>query len=305
MAGPALVFDRDFDPAYGRAVEIVPGIRRLTARNPGPYTFRGTNVHLIGTDPVVVVDPGPDDPATRAEILAAVGGARISHVLVTHTHRDHSPGARPLADVTGALVVGCGPHVAARDLHLGEESTLDASADPAHAPDRRLADGERLETPAAAFLALATPGHTANHLSFAIEGAGHVLTGDHVMAWSTSIVAPPDGSMAAYMASLDRLEARPETDYLPGHGGPVRDGHRFLAGLRAHRAAREAAVLAALCAGAATIPEIVAIVYVDTDRRLWGAAGLSVFAQLEWLVAKGMVATMGEPRLDGRFAPVG
>lgn len=303
MTGPALVFDRTFDPAYGTAVEIAPGVRRLTARNPGGYTFHGTNVYLIGTDPLVVVDPGPDDAETRAAILAAADGARISHVLVTHTHRDHSPGAAPLAAATGAAVVGSAPHVFARDLHLGEANPLDASADLDYRPDLVLADDQRLETPAAAFHPIATPGHTANHLSFAIEGSGLLLSGDHVMAWSTSIVAPPDGSMADYMASLDRFAARPETVYLPGHGAPVRDGHAFVDGLRAHRMAREAAVYAALETGAETIPEIVATVYVDTDRKLWRAAGLSVFAQLEWLVAKGRVSTEGAPLLTGRYRP--
>ena len=307
MAAP-LVFDRAFDPNHGRAVEIAPGIRRLTARNAGGYTFHGTNVYLIGTDPLVVVDPGPGDETTTAEILAAAGGARIGHVLVTHTHRDHSPGAAVIARLTGAEVVGAGPHQPARDLHLGEASTLDASADLDHRPDRLLADGDTLVAPAGRFTAIASPGHTATHLCFALDGAGEgaglILSGDHVMAWSTSIVAPPDGAMADYMASLDRLAARPERLYLPGHGGPVRDAPAFVAGLKAHREAREAAVLSALSAGAETVAEVVERVYVDTDRRLFAAAGLSVFAQLEWLVAKGAVETEGPPRLTGRYRPV-
>lgn len=299
----ALAFDRTFDPAYGTAVEVAPGVRRITANNPGGYTFRGTNTYLVGTGPVVVIDPGPDDAAHLAAIEAAAGG-RISHVLVTHTHRDHSPGATPLARRTGAVLAGCAPHAFSRPLREGETTGLDASSDPDFVADVTLGDGEGLDTPAGRFVAIATPGHTANHLSFAIEGEDLLFSGDHVMAWSTSIVAPPDGRMADYMASLDRLAARPETVYHSGHGGPVRDAQAFVEGLKAHRLARESAVLAALQAGDATIPEIVARVYQDTDRSLWAAAGLSVFAQVEWLVEKGAVATEGEALLSGRYRAI-
>lgn len=298
-------FDRRFDPAYGTAVEIAPGIRRLTARNPGSFTFHGTNTYLLGTRALVVVDPGPDDPAHRAAILAAAGGAPIREILVTHTHRDHSPGAAALGAATGAAVLGCGPHRHARALHLGEANPLDASADTAYAPDRALADGETVATAAGAITAVATPGHAANHLCFALDGGAFLLSGDHVMAWSTTIVAPPDGAMADYMASLDRLAARPETVYLPGHGGPVRDARAFVASLKAHRLAREAAVAAELSAGPADVAAIVRRVYADTDPKLWPAAALSVFAQLEWLVEKGRVVTDGEPVLDGTYRAAG
>ncbi|WP_181705826.1 MBL fold metallo-hydrolase [Chthonobacter rhizosphaerae] len=296
-----LVFDRSFDPAYGTAVEIVPGLRRLTARNPGGYTFHGTNTYLVGTNALTVIDPGPEDEAHVADILKAAGGAPITHVLVTHTHRDHSPATRLLKDRTGALVLGAGPHRPARAMLDGEAGALDASADFLFAADRELADGDVAETPAGRFRAIATPGHTVNHLAFALEDSGHLFSGDHVMGWSTSIVAPPDGAMADYMASLDRIAAAPETRYLPGHGGAVEDGPGFVAGLRAHRLAREAAVLAAVAAGAGTVRAIVETVYRDTDPKLWGAAGLSVFAQLEWLVEKGMVTTDGPARLHGAY----
>ncbi len=299
----SLAFDRQFDPAYGKAVEIAPGLRRLTARNPGNFTFRGTNTYLLGTDALVVVDPGPDDAEHRAAILAAAGGAPIREILVTHTHRDHSPGAAPLAAVTGAAVLGAAPHHAARSLHLGETAALDASADLAYRPDRVLGDDETVATAAGSVTAIATPGHTANHLCFALDGMDLLISGDHVMGWSTSIVAPPDGSMADYMASLDRLADRPETTYLPGHGGVLGDAKPFLAGLKAHRFAREAAVASAIAAGASDIPAIVRAVYADTDPALWPAAGLSVFAQLEWLVAKGAILTDGPPRLVGRYRP--
>jgi glyoxylase-like metal-dependent hydrolase (beta-lactamase superfamily II) len=300
-----LTFNRSFDPTHGTPVEIAPGIRRLTAPNPGAYTFHGTNTYLVGTDRLVIIDPGPDDPAHLAAILHAAAGASVTHILVTHTHRDHSPAARPLAAATNASILGAAPHVFARPLHLGETNPLDAAADLDHRPDQPLADGETLAAPAGRFIAVATPGHAANHLAFALEGSGHLFSGDHVMAWSTSIVAPPDGSMADYMASLDRVAARPESIYLPGHGGPVHDAASFVEGLKAHRHAREAAVLAALARGARTIPEIVRDVYTDVDPKLWPAAGLSVFAQLEWLVQKGRVATPDDPRLDGRYEIAG
>lgn len=303
MAAP-LVFDRAFDPAYGTAVEVAPGIRRLTARNAGGYTFHGTNTFLVGTDRLTVIDPGPDDDRHLADILSAAGGAPITHILVTHTHRDHSPAALPLQRRTGAALLGAAAHATARQPHATEVGSLDASSDFDYRPDQVLEDGAVAETPAGRFRALATPGHTANHLAFALEDSGHLFSGDHVMGWSTSIVAPPDGAMAAYMASLDRIQAAAETRYLPGHGNPVDDGPAFVEGLRAHRLAREAAVLAAVAAGAATIRAIVEAVYRDTDPKLFAAAGLSVFAQLEWLVEKGAVATDGPPRLDGRYAVI-
>lgn len=297
-----LVHDVEFDPAYGIAVEIRPGIRRLTARNPGPFTFHGTNTYLIGTSDLTVVDPGPQDEEHIAAILKAADGARISTILVSHTHKDHSPAAPVLAARTGAKVLGCTPHRSARELALGEINALDASADTEFRADEELADGAELALSAGRFVVVATPGHTANHLSFAVPDENLLFSADHVMAWSTSIVAPPDGSMQAYLDSLDRLSARAETVYLPGHGAPVQDALAYVSALKEHRLRREASVLAVLTATPLTIPQIVDAVYLGLDPSLKVAAALSVFAQLERLIELGHVRIGDGSGLSGTYA---
>jgi len=296
-------FDMSFSPEYGQAVEVAPGVRRLTANNPGPFTFHGTNTYLVGTDTLAVIDPGPDDDAHLAAILAAADGRPISHILVSHTHRDHSPLAARLKAATGAVTAGEGPHRPARPLRLGEINALDASADTAFAPDLVLADGARVAGDGWTIETVLTPGHAANHAAFALAGTGILFSADHVMAWSTTIVAPPDGAMADYMASLDRLLARDDRFYLPGHGGPVRDPQPFLRGLKAHRKMRERAILERIQGGDRTIGEMVAAIYRDTDPRLHGAAALSVLAHLEDLAGRGAITVDGEVALNGVFAP--
>ncbi len=276
-------------------------MRRLVAPNGGPFTFTGTCSYVVGHGKVVIIDPGPDNPAHIAALLDAVKGETVSHILVTHTHRDHSPAAPALRAATGAPVTGCAPHHPARALALGEVAMLDAANDLAYAPDLVLADGEVLEAAGFELMALATPGHTMNHLCFVLPLENTLFSGDHVMAWSTSIVAPPDGSMAAYMASLDRLRGRAEAIYWPGHGGPVNDPQRFVRGLATHRRQRESSILARLAAGDRRIPQIVAAIYEGLDPRLKGAAGLSVFAHLEDLVARGLARSEGEPGLSAIF----
>lgn len=300
-------FDRQFDAVPGIADAVAPGVTRILAPNPGPFTFTGTCSYLVGTHSLVLIDPGPDDASHVAAVLRTVAGRPVSHILLTHTHRDHCGALPALKATTGAQVLAEGPHRASRALHVGEVNVLDAAADLDFRPDAALADGAVLETAAGRFTALATPGHTANHMAFVLEhpereGGGLIFVGDHVMAWSTSIVAPPDGSMGAYMASLRRLGARPETLYLPGHGGPVRDGPAFVARYLRHREARETTILRALSRGTLTIPEIVRISYIGLDPRLAGAAGLSTLAHLEDLVARGVVTTDGPARVDGRYA---
>jgi hydroxyacylglutathione hydrolase len=297
----AIAFDRAFEPNYERAVAVAPGVRRVTARNPGPFTFRGTNSYIVGEKEVAVIDPGPDDEAHIRALLAATAGERISRILVTHTHRDHSGGAAKLKETTGATTAGGGPHRPARPLRDGEFGGLDAAADTAFRPDIILADRDTIEGDGWRLTAVATPGHTANHLAFALAGTDLLFSGDHVMAWSTTIVAPPDGAMADYMASLDRLLARSERRYFPGHGGPVVDAPAHVAALKRHRLAREGAILAQLAAGDRVIGQIVAAVYTDTDPVLHPAAGLSVLAHLEDLVERGKVASDGVPRLGGVF----
>lgn len=298
-----LVHDLDFDPRYGEAVAVAPGVARVTAENPGPFTFAGTNTYLVGEDELVVIDPGPDDPRHHAALLEAIGGRAVRRILLTHTHRDHSGGLARLVAATGAEVLAEGPHRPARPLAADEANPLDAAADTAFAPDTRLVHGSRIALAGGdALEAVATPGHAANHLAFAHAGSGVLFSGDHVMAWSTTIVAPPDGAMADYMASLDRLLARRDARYLPGHGGPVDNPAEYVAALKAHRLARERAILERLASGDTRIPEIVGRLYADVDPRLHGAAGLSVLAHLEDLVARGLVVVEPAPRIRARFA---
>ncbi len=298
----ALKFDRTFDPRYGEAVEVAPNVRRLTAANSGPFTFTGTNSFIIGQGRVAILDPGPDDPGHARALLDAVAGERVEAILVSHTHRDHSPGARHLRDATEAPVLAAGPHVAARPLQAGEVNRLDASADHDFKPDEVLADGTQFNVGGVTLEAVATPGHTANHLAFSMPDAGILFSGDHVMAWSTTVVAPPDGAMGDYMTSLERLLARDERLYFPAHGGPVTDPSRYVRGLRTHRKMRERAILDRLQKGDRSIPGIVQNIYRDVDPKLHGAAALSVFAHLEELVAQGLVSTSDVVRLDSEFA---
>jgi glyoxylase-like metal-dependent hydrolase (beta-lactamase superfamily II) len=294
-------FDKSFDLPPGRLEEVMPGVRRLLANNPGPFTFKGTLSYIVGKDRVAIIDPGPLDEAHIAALLDAVRGETVTHILVTHTHRDHSPAAARIKAATGAETCGEGPHRAARPLHVGEPPPLEASADRDFRPDLALADGESVSGPGWELEAVATPGHTANHVAFALKGTSVLFSGDHVMAWSTPIVAPPDGAMSDYMASLEKLSRRAETLYFPGHGGPVRNAPRFVQQYIAHRRAREASILRRLAAGETNIPALVRSIYIGLDPRLLKAAGLSVLAHLEDLTARGLVATDGAPSIEGRF----
>ena len=297
-------FDLDFVPAHGEAVAIADNVQRLTVNNPGPFTFHGTNTYIVGDRSVAVIDPGPEDEAHFRALMAALEGREVTHIAVSHTHKDHSPLARRLKQETGAIIVAEGPHRAARPLHDGETNPFAESSDTEFVPDRALDEGERVEGDGWTLTALLTPGHSANHAAFALEGTGIVFSADHVMAWATSIVAPPDGSMTDYMASLESLLSRDDRIYFPGHGGPVREPASFLRGLRTHRRMRERAVLERIRSGDRTIPDMVRAIYRDTDPRLHGAAALSVLSHLEDLVDKGQVSTDGPARLTGHFFPV-
>jgi glyoxylase-like metal-dependent hydrolase (beta-lactamase superfamily II) len=294
-------FDKTFDLVAGEAREIAPGIRAIVADNAGPFTFKGTVSYIVGRGKVAIVDPGPDDDGHVAALLAAVRGETVTHVFVTHTHRDHSPAVARVKAATGAKVFAEGPHRRARPLHTGETGWLDASADFDFRPDVALADGDVVGGDGWTFEAVATPGHTANHMAFALRGTDVLFSGDHVMAWSTTIVAPPDGAMADYMASLAKLARRKEAVYLPGHGAPVRRAPLFVRHLIRHRAGREASILHRLGKGAADIPTIVKAVYIGLDPRLHRAAALSTLAHLEDLVARGIVATEGRPSIGGLY----
>ncbi len=296
-----LAFETEFQARPGDCTALTPLVRRVLANNPGPVTFRGTCTYIVGRGTVAVIDPGPDDPAHVEALLRALSGETVSHILVTHTHRDHSPAARALQAATGARLVGCAPHRAFRDLAEGEANMLEGSNDLAYAPDGVMAGGDAVGGPGWRLTAVETPGHMANHLAFALPEERALFSADHVMAWNTTVIAPPDGSMGAYMASLDKLRGRDETIYWPGHGGPVREPQRFVRGLINHRRQRETSILNRLADGDRTIPAIVAAIYQGLNPALVGAAGLSVFAHLEDLVERGLVATDGPPSLRGEF----
>ena len=294
-------FNKTLDLAPDTVDEPVPGVRRVMANNPGPFTFKGTLSYIVGRGKVAIVDPGPDDAAHIGALLDAVGGETVTHIFVTHTHRDHSPAVPAIKAATGATVYAEGPHRAARPLHIGDHNPLDSSGDRDFRPDVQLKDGEVVEGDGWAIEAVTTPGHTANHMAFALKDRGILFAGDHVMGWATSIVAPPDGAMSDYMASLDKLARRGEDLYFSGHGPAIPDAKRFVNYYILHRKAREASILHRLGKGAADIPSIVRAIYIGIDPRLTGAAGLSVLAHMEDLVARGLVETDGAPAIDGVY----
>ncbi|WP_246318737.1 MBL fold metallo-hydrolase [Peteryoungia desertarenae] len=294
-------FNTVFEPHHGKAVPVAEGVERITVNNPSPFTFHGTNSYIVGDRSVCVIDPGPEDDAHFEALMAALKGREVTHIAVTHTHRDHSPLARRLKAATGAVLVGEGPHRTARLLHDGEVNPFAESSDTEFLPDIALGDGDVIAGDGWQLKTVLTPGHAANHAAFALEDRGILFSGDHVMAWATSIVAPPDGSMGAFMASLDRLLERDDRIYLPGHGGPVSEPPAFVRGLRTHRRMRERSVYERVRSGDRLIADIVKVLYATTDPRLHGAAALSVLAHLEELVAKGMVKTEGPVRLAGVF----
>lgn len=296
-----ITFDKTTEPA-GQLVELSPLVRRLIAGNAGPMTFTGTCSYVVGRGRVAIIDPGPDDPDHVARLLEAVSGETVSHIVVTHTHRDHSPAVRAIRAATGAQIVGCGPHRAASELSLGEQNPLDAAADRDYRPDHAMRDGDVITGPGWSLAAVETPGHTANHLAFTLAEEESLFSGDHVMAWSTSVIAPPDGSMAAFMQSVEKLQGLHHQRYWPGHGGPVLEPQRFLRGLVQHRRQREAAILSRIGAGDETIAIMVPAIYRGLSPRLHGAAALSVLAQIEMLVADGTLRCSDPaPLLSSRY----
>ena len=296
-----LPFNRDFPLKAGVVEEIRPGVRRVLCDNPSPFTFTGTVSYIVGRGKVAIIDPGPDHEAHAAALLQAVRGETVTHILVTHTHRDHSPNAVRIKAATGATVYGEGPHRASRPRYESEKISSESGADRNFRPDIAVRDGETIEGEGWGLQAVATPGHTANHLAFAWRDRKILFVGDHVMGWSTSIVAPPDGSMIDYMASLQKLTQREENLYFSGHGPEIPDGPRYVRFLIRHRQAREASILHRLAKGEADIPTMVRAIYIGIDPRLTGAAGYSVLAHLEDLVGRGIVATDGDPVIGGTY----
>lgn len=276
------------------AERLEPLVRRVLAANPSAFTFTGTQSYLVGgADGVAVIDPGPDEPEHLRALLAAIGGAPVLAIACTHTHRDHSPAATPLAELTGAPVIGCAALVL--DDH---GPRADAAFDDTYKPDRVLANGDNIEGPGWTLTAVATPGHTSNHVCFALEGigseSGALFTGDHVMGWSTTVVAPPDGDMAAYMASLDKLHGRDDRVYYPAHGPQVDKPRQLVRGMIGHRRQRERQILKLLGERAQPITEMVPRMYKGVDQGLWPAAGRSVLAHLIDLERRGLADRDGE-----------
>jgi glyoxylase-like metal-dependent hydrolase (beta-lactamase superfamily II) len=269
--------------------QLSPLIRRVLAGNPSPFTFTGTQSFIIGRGEVAIIDPGPDLAKHAEALLASVARERIAAIVCTHTHRDHSPAARRLQEATGAPIVGCAP------LSLEDGGPrADDSFDPDYRPDRILADGEELSGDGWTLQAVATPGHTSNHLCYFLREEGALFSGDHVMGWSTSIVSPPDGDMAAYMTSLAKLQGRDDRIYYPAHGPAVEAPQKLLRGLILHRRQREAQILAELERGEGHIPQMVARMYKSIDPGLHPAAGRSVLAHLLDLEARGLVIGTGD-----------
>lgn len=294
-------FNREFPLAPGVVDEVVPGVRRVLCNNPSPFTFTGTVSYIVGRGKVAIVDPGPVDESHTQALLDAVRGETVTHIFLTHTHRDHSPGTAQLKAATGATVYAEGQHRASRPRYGSELAPTESGADYDFRPDVTLKDGEIVEGDGWRLEAITTPGHTANHMAFAWPERKLMFVGDHVMGWSTSIVAPPDGSMVDYMTSLEKLSHRDEQLYFSGHGPEIPDAVRFVKFLTRHRKAREASILHRLTKGEADIPTIVRASYIGIDPRLVGAAGYSVLAHLEDLVARDVVATDGDPTIGGTY----
>ncbi|NBB63635.1 MBL fold metallo-hydrolase [Pseudomonas sp. ODNR1LW] len=294
-------FVRHFDFAYGRRDQVSPLIQRVVASNPGPFTFTGTGTYLVGSPDdgaaIAIIDPGPCDEAHLSALLDAVKDRIVSHVFVTHTHQDHAPLARPFAERTGAPILAARPPK--HETHASGQPDEDEAAD--FTPDVVLTGGELVEGDGWTLEALFTPGHASNHMAFALKEENALFSGDHVMGWATTVVAPPDGNMRDYMASLDAVIARDFATLWPTHGAPVTDPGPFLQAYRAHRLDREAQVVARLRAGDRTAGEMVPQLYAAVDPRLWPAASLSVLAHLIKLVEDGIATVNGEPGLRAEF----
>lgn len=276
-------------------------ITRITAGNPGPFTYLGTNSYIIGNDCLVVVDPGPDDDAHLGALVAAIAGRPVSHILITHTHRDHSPLAGKLKALTGATTVGEGPHRYTTAADPAFTSLMDASADFDFMPDIPVKNGAQIECGGFSVTSIATPGHAENHMAYSLDGTGILFSGDHVMEWATTIVAPPDGSMQRYLDSLDRLVIRDDRIYMPGHGDNIESPKKRVRALKTHRLQREGAILAYVQTGETTLSRIVQTIYASTDKSLHGAAALTTMAHLERLRDLGRIAINGPNGFDATY----
>ena len=302
----ALHFDQSLPAVYGMAERLSPRIERVLAHNPSPFTFRGTGVYLVGDDKrVAVIDPGPNQPEHLAALTAAIRGRDVTHILVTHTHRDHSPAAAPLKQATGAKTYGFGPHVfySSCGLRIANaaaatgENVVEEGGDRDFVPDVTVKDGDVIAGEGYTFHCVFTPGHTSNHMCYGLAEEKALFTGDHVMGWSTTVVAPPDGDMGAYMQSLEKLIARQDGILYPTHGSPIVKPKPFLRAYLAHRRMRESQIRRVLGRGPATAPELVAILYASLKPVLRRAAALTVEAHLKHMIEDGKVRALP----DGRY----
>lgn len=284
-------FDREFDPQHGQVIDVSPLVQRVVCNNGGPFTFTGTGTYIVGGETAAVIDPGPDDDDHLAALLQALDGRTVSHIIITHTHMDHSPLAARLKQATGAKTFAYGPHGAGRVL--SGNAQLDAGGDMDFVPDVVIADGDVLSDGDWSLEAVFTPGHTSNHMAFALKEENALFSGDHVMGWSTSVIAPPDGYMADYFGSLKKLLDRSEEVYWPTHGGPRHDPLPFVRAFLTHRKMREAAIETRIKKGDRLISEIVKNIYSDVDPRLHPAAAMSTMAHIEHLIERGKVKTDG------------
>ncbi|WP_425409739.1 MBL fold metallo-hydrolase [Hyphococcus sp.] len=296
----SIPFVKDIDFTYGADDQVAPGVRRVIANNPGPFTFTGSGTYIIGEGDVAVIDPGPDNDAHLAALLRVLEGERVTHILITHTHSDHCGLARKFADAVKAPIFGFSGHPV-REKKL-DAPALDEGADYSFAPDEFIGDGSVMEGPGWRLEAAHTPGHLSNHLCFGLPQEKALFTGDHMMGWATTVVAPPDGDMGHYMESLDKLLARDDEIYFPTHGAPIKNPKRFVRAVKTHRLMRDAQIIDQLKKGRTTIREITPAMYADVDPRLHKAAALNVYAHLIRLTRNGAVQCDGEPGLKSVYS---
>lgn len=297
-----LAFERDLDFTHGKADQVSPLIRRVICNNPGPFTFTGTGTYIVGQNNVAVIDPGPLNEDHYAALMAELDGKTVSHIIITHTHMDHSPLAGRLKADTGAKTYAYGPHGSgrARQVESGDVR-LDASGDSDFVPDVIVAHGDVIEGAGWSLEAVFTPGHTSNHMAFALHEENALFSGDHVMAWSTSVISPPDGNMSDYFSSLTTVLGRDDEIYWPTHGPPKRNPRDFVRGFVTHRKMREEAILRRIQKGDRTISEIVKSVYSEVDPKLHPAAAMSTFAHIEHLLEREKIVTDGMPTLTSTY----
>jgi glyoxylase-like metal-dependent hydrolase (beta-lactamase superfamily II) len=290
---------RDIEFNYGDCDQVSPLIRRVVANNPGPFTFKGTGTYIVGSGEVAVIDPGPDLPDHLAAILKAVEGERVTHILITHHHSDHSPLAGPLKAATGATIYGCA--VAGDDGADGDEVKMEAGHDLGFRPDVSLCGGGQVAGPGWTMEAIPTPGHTSNHLCFALREENCLFSGDHIMGWSTTVITPPDGDMTDYLASLEQIRARDFRTLWPTHGPPIHEVQPFIEAYAAHRQERIDQILTALKEGPGRIKDLVPRLYADVDPRLWPAAARSMQAGIIHLARQGRIATDGDHGAESEY----